>query len=435
MSKAIQSMDTVISGVAVRRGGAGNSSRGDEAGDFSRLLSAGQTPETGSAGSQNVPDDGKKLPDESPRQSATDNAERETEPASTVVDAGPAAAPQQTAAPVPSGEALAGDTGQPAELPVEVPADQLAVEEAVAGLADVTGGPADAANAAPEAVNPVSPAVAQATARAGSSGVDPATAGAPVDNAVITPQVAGEADTADVLEAQDTTDHLRVAEELADGLRSRPSADPVGVAVRSGLMQMLALRSAPGSGGDTLGAGGNEPPTMPEQPVAPASAAAGSVAFADTLLEAGSFQHATRIAVPVGQSGWGRAVGEQVVWLVSQNIQSASLKLNPRHLGPLELQLHMEGDRASIAFASQHATVRDALESSMPRLRDMFAEQGLNLVNVNVSQQETGGGRDPTSGAGHNGSHTPATGADGHAHVAVGMSEAGAVRGLVDCYV
>jgi flagellar hook-length control protein FliK len=51
----------------------------------------------------------------------------------------------------------------------------------------------------------------------------------------------------------------------------------------------------------------------------------------------------------------------------------------------------MEGDKATLAFASQHAAVRDALESALPRLREMFAQNGLDIVDVNVSQENTPG--------------------------------------------
>ena len=83
-----------------------------------------------------------------------------------------------------------------------------------------------------------------------------------------------------------------------------------------------------------------------------------------------------------------------MTWFVSQKISAASLRLNPQHLGPMEMAVSMDGDQASISFTSQHSLVRDALESSIPRLREMLSENGLNLVNVNVSQQGKSHGND-----------------------------------------
>ena len=39
-----------------------------------------------------------------------------------------------------------------------------------------------------------------------------------------------------------------------------------------------------------------------------------------------------------------------------------------------------------MAFSSPHAMVREAIEAALPRLRDMLANQGITLADVNVSQ-------------------------------------------------
>jgi flagellar hook-length control protein FliK len=99
------------------------------------------------------------------------------------------------------------------------------------------------------------------------------------------------------------------------------------------------------------------------------------------------------IPVPVQQNGWGEALGNRVAWLANQQIQSAELHLNPPQLGPIEVQIRMADNQASIEFGAHHAPVRDAIESALPRLREMFAAQGLNLADVNVSQQSFAHGR------------------------------------------
>ncbi len=94
------------------------------------------------------------------------------------------------------------------------------------------------------------------------------------------------------------------------------------------------------------------------------------------------------VAVPVGERGWERAFAERVVWLVGQQIQSAEVKLNPPHLGPVEVRLALNGQEASVSFTVAHGTVRDAVEQAIPRLREMFAEQNLQIVNVDVGQRD-----------------------------------------------
>lgn len=92
------------------------------------------------------------------------------------------------------------------------------------------------------------------------------------------------------------------------------------------------------------------------------------------------------IDVPLGQPRWDQALGNRVLWLVNQETHHAELRLNPPELGPLEVRISIDGERANINFTANHWAVREALESAIPRLREMFAESGLNLVDVNVSQ-------------------------------------------------
>jgi flagellar hook-length control protein FliK len=158
-----------------------------------------------------------------------------------------------------------------------------------------------------------------------------------------------------------------------------------------------------------------------------------AVPFLQTLSDGILATPAARVQVPVGQPGWGEAVGQQVTWFVSQKISAASLRLNPQHLGPMEMAVSMDGDKASISFTSQHAIVRDALESSIPRLREMLSENGLDLVNVNVSQQGKSHG---------DGQHAPGSRqGDGVANADSGVNDGPDVRqitvhaqGLVDYY-
>lgn len=93
------------------------------------------------------------------------------------------------------------------------------------------------------------------------------------------------------------------------------------------------------------------------------------------------------IPTPVGQPQWGEDLGQKVTWLATQRTQSAELHLNPAQLGPVEISLKLNGDQASLQFTSAHAAVRDAIEQSLPRLRDMLAESGISLGNTTVSDQ------------------------------------------------
>ncbi len=100
-----------------------------------------------------------------------------------------------------------------------------------------------------------------------------------------------------------------------------------------------------------------------------------------------SFVVQTAVPIPVGQPRWSEAVGEKVLWLAAQNVSAAEINLHPKDLGPIQIKVSVNQEQASVSFTSHHAVVREVLDQNLNRLRDMFNEQGLNLVNVDVSDK------------------------------------------------
>lgn len=89
----------------------------------------------------------------------------------------------------------------------------------------------------------------------------------------------------------------------------------------------------------------------------------------------------------VGHPNWSNEVGDKMTWMVTQQKQSADLVLNPPQLGRIEVSLTVNGDQASATFTSPNAAVRDMLENSLPRLREILAGSGLNLGQADVGAQ------------------------------------------------
>jgi flagellar hook-length control protein FliK len=106
----------------------------------------------------------------------------------------------------------------------------------------------------------------------------------------------------------------------------------------------------------------------------------------DTLVGTRSELPTATLNTPLRQPGWDQALSERVMWVVNQKFQGVELKLNPAHLGPIEVRVQMQNDQAQVSFVAQHGPVREALEAALPRLREMFSANGFNLVDVNVSQ-------------------------------------------------
>lgn len=96
----------------------------------------------------------------------------------------------------------------------------------------------------------------------------------------------------------------------------------------------------------------------------------------------------TYIHVPLGNTQWQSELGNRVTWLArAGGNQSAEIRLNPANLGPIEVKIMMKDDQATITFNAQHGVVRDAIEASLPRLREMFLNSGMQLAQANVSDQ------------------------------------------------
>lgn len=95
----------------------------------------------------------------------------------------------------------------------------------------------------------------------------------------------------------------------------------------------------------------------------------------------------TSIPTPIAQRQWADDFGQKITWLATQNQQRAELHLNPAHLGPLDVTLKLNGDQATALFSSPHAAVREAIEQSLPKLREMFADNGIMLGGATVSDQ------------------------------------------------
>jgi flagellar hook-length control protein FliK len=92
-----------------------------------------------------------------------------------------------------------------------------------------------------------------------------------------------------------------------------------------------------------------------------------------------------RIDTPLGAPGWSTALAEQLIVFAGEKQQIAELRINPPHLGPVDITLTVSDDQANAVFASPHAVVRETIESALPRLREVLAESGINLGQASVT--------------------------------------------------
>ena len=88
----------------------------------------------------------------------------------------------------------------------------------------------------------------------------------------------------------------------------------------------------------------------------------------------------------LGTPRWQHELGQRLVTLAGQGVREVRLQLHPEHLGPLEVRITMHDSQVGLWFGTQHAETRDALEQSLPRLREMFTQGGLTMTDASVAQ-------------------------------------------------
>jgi len=121
--------------------------------------------------------------------------------------------------------------------------------------------------------------------------------------------------------------------------------------------------------------------------------------------------NAQPIHIPMGGKGWDQAMGERMLWMVGRQVQGAEVRITPPQLGPIDIRISIQNDQANVTFAAQHGVVREALEASIPRLREMLSENNLQLVNVDVNQRNNSEQR-----ASHSFNQSSSSGQDGEAY-------------------
>ncbi|MBL4782112.1 MAG: flagellar hook-length control protein FliK [Porticoccaceae bacterium] len=147
-------------------------------------------------------------------------------------------------------------------------------------------------------------------------------------------------------------------------------------------------------------------------------------------------QRSFTLQTPVGQPGWDAELGNRIRWMVGQNNSGVELRLNPPELGSIEVKLITEGERTSVTFISSNPAAREALEAALPRLREMFAESGMDLANADVADRGLQQEREQLAGS--DGFAADADGSEGmvlEAGLELTQGQPAEGRGVIDYYI
>ncbi|AXB32099.1 flagellar hook-length control protein FliK [Vibrio campbellii] len=83
-------------------------------------------------------------------------------------------------------------------------------------------------------------------------------------------------------------------------------------------------------------------------------------------------------------------VAEKVQMMMSKNLKNLDIRLDPPELGRMQIRMTMNNDLANVHFTVANPQARDLIEQTLPRLREMLSQQGMQLADSSVQQQSSG---------------------------------------------
>lgn len=106
--------------------------------------------------------------------------------------------------------------------------------------------------------------------------------------------------------------------------------------------------------------------------------------------ESGATPFEAKLSAALGTPDFAPALGVQVSMLVREGVQQARLHLNPAEMGPIAVQIALDGSNAQVHFQADMAATREALQSSMPDLAAALQDGGFTLSGGGVSDSRQG---------------------------------------------
>ena len=344
----------------------------------------------------------------------------------------PAACPRGTTALAPATAAVAaGNAEEPGAVEASALVATLPLLGSLAPPPVLPSPQARAPDPAP-ARSPLDPEPVPAAAATAVAGTTPLVATLAAPAALPPPVVRPPADAAPPAAPAATNERPLVATAEATVVPGEPT--PATVAGRAATLPMLSsatIDPAP-AGVDTTS---NSDSALPASPTASVDAATrlaarieGSVATHDGPTSSGVVRN---VGVAVHDARWPGQVGHEVRLLVEGGVQSATLRVTPEHLGPVEVRIDLVNDRANVQFAAAQAETRQALADAIPRLRELLAEAGVALGDAGVRQDH---GNAQAQTAPRHAAGRAAGAAPGDVATAAGPGVVTTRVGLVDAY-
>lgn len=95
----------------------------------------------------------------------------------------------------------------------------------------------------------------------------------------------------------------------------------------------------------------------------------------------------TQIRTPVHQPGFAKELGNTVQWAIGKNLSTVDIRVNPESFGPMNMRLVQQGQQVQLIIRTQDETSANLLQQALGGLKDVMAQNGLQLNQVQVHHQ------------------------------------------------
>ena len=92
--------------------------------------------------------------------------------------------------------------------------------------------------------------------------------------------------------------------------------------------------------------------------------------------------------IAIYRKDFAAAVKDKVMVMINQKIQQVDIQLDPPEMGNVHVRVNLQNEQAAVQFIVQNQQAKDALEQNMGKLREMLAENGVDVGDANIEQRQ-----------------------------------------------
>lgn len=92
--------------------------------------------------------------------------------------------------------------------------------------------------------------------------------------------------------------------------------------------------------------------------------------------------------IAIYRKDFANAVKDKVMVMINQKIQQVDIQLDPPEMGNIHVRVNLQNEQAAVQFIVQNQQAKEALEQNIGKLREMLAENGVDVGDANIEQRQ-----------------------------------------------